>query len=1127
MHTHRTCEECGTELPSNAPQGLCPRCLGLMGLKMAANAGPAAGRTSFSGKLNAGETIGLYTLLERIGEGGCGVVYIAEQQQPVRRRVALKIIKLGMDTEMVVARFEAERQTLAMMDHPNIARVFDAGATETGRPYFVMELVPGARITDYCDQNNLSIRERLGLFIQVCQAIQHAHQKGIIHRDIKPSNVLVTPHDGVPHLKVIDFGIAKATADQPLTDKTTFTAFQQFLGTPAYMSPEQAEMSPDKSGDIDTRSDIYSLGVLLYELLTSKTPFDTNDSGLDEMRRKIREKEPLRPSMRLGTMSQTELSATAQHRRTHVPRLVHSLRGDLDWIVMKCLEKDRTRRYDTTNGLATDIQHHLDNEPVVARPPSTGYRFQKFVQRHKLALVAAAIIAVLLIAGVTISSWQAMRATRAEKHARAETTRAQAAQKIADDKSAVAEAQRARAEQQAEAIRLLSYVDAMNVAQRYCQEGNFVQALALLQSQPLREGKEDLRGFEWRYLYRLCRGNHSLTLPRHEQVLGAMQFSPNGRMLATYCWDRKLRLWDLDERSNKPVFEVSNAAGLGGFSADGQSLVFGSVGGRIDAYRLSTREVSNIRQDAGETFAFSPTANVVLTIAPDKQIKVWNLATAELRFSLPGGQRRYLEFGWTDPATISPDGKWLAVIDPDEGPEALQRDRGIRLWDLESGRELEALKDARQIRSLCFSPNGRFLAAGDGQGNVHVRDLTTREVIRIMAHGLPVLSLTFSPDGKVLATGSSDETIKLWDAATGRERPNHFRGQGGSVSSLAFSPDGRRLACGNRNSRAKIWDFDELERGETVNEIRDLHTKEYANFAFSPNGRSMAAGCHGDKVVVWDVETLHTNSVLEGMRYVVAFTSDSKHLLAADAKNTGYWCDLETKSRRRLPGHSGDLNREVYCVALAPDGRTVALGFENGTIELWELDTGKAVGSLQAHAGRVRTLSFSHDGDTLVSGGSDSAVKLWDVKRLVKTGEKIEHKGAVCAAVISHSGTRLASGCGFGTIKLWDPQNLSNALVTVVCHKSALRSLDFSPQDGKTLASGGEDKTVKLWNMASLLSGSAQREVASFRVTDSVRLVQFSPDNNVLAIVTDDGVLRLLRAVSLKEADEETEALQP
>ncbi|MHC4219236.1 MAG: protein kinase domain-containing protein [Planctomycetota bacterium] len=349
-----------------------------------------------------GSRIGPYKILQQIGEGGFGVVYMAEQEAPVQRRVALKIIKLGMDTRQVIARFEAERQALAMMDHPNIARVLEAGATETGRPYFVMELVKGIPIVEYCNRSKLSTRQRLDLFLDVCHAVQHAHQKGVIHRDLKPSNVLVTLHDTRAVPKVIDFGIAKATSHR-LTEKTLFTEFRYFIGTPEYMSPDQAEIS---GLDVDARTDIYSLGVLLYELLTGTTPFDSvtlRQAGYGEIQRIIREVEPPKPSTRLDTLLQ-QGSDTAQQQRAEPGTLSRLMRGDLDWIVMKAMEKDRTRRYQSASEFSADIGRYLTGQPVLAGPPSVVYRFRKFVQRHRLGVTAAVLITAALVVGLSLAT---------------------------------------------------------------------------------------------------------------------------------------------------------------------------------------------------------------------------------------------------------------------------------------------------------------------------------------------------------------------------------------------------------------------------------------------------------------------------------------------------------------------------------------------------------------------------------------------------------------------------------------------------------------------------------------------------------------------------------------------------
>ncbi|MGE0376075.1 MAG: protein kinase [Planctomycetaceae bacterium] len=361
-----------------------------------------------------GDTIGPYKLREQIGEGGMGLVFVAEQTAPVRRQVALKVCKPGMDTKEVMGRFEAERQALAVMDHPNIAKVFDAGTTDSGRPYFVMELVRGIPITEYCERAKLDTRERLKLFITVCQAVQHAHMKGIIHRDIKPTNVMVTLHDGVPVPKVIDFGVAKAL-NQRLTEQTVYTQYSQLIGTPLYMSPEQAEFS---GLDIDTRTDVYSLGVLLYELLTGTTPFEKQtlaEKGLDEFRRLLREQDPPRPSAKISTLDAAAQSTLALQRGLDPRQLTRSLKGELDWIVMKSLEKDRNRRYESASDFAADVQRYLTDEPVEACPPSAAYRLKKLIHRNWTALATTAIVVTALIIGTAVSVWQSIEATSARR----------------------------------------------------------------------------------------------------------------------------------------------------------------------------------------------------------------------------------------------------------------------------------------------------------------------------------------------------------------------------------------------------------------------------------------------------------------------------------------------------------------------------------------------------------------------------------------------------------------------------------------------------------------------------------------------------------------------------------------
>jgi len=586
-----------------------------------------------------GQTLGRYKLLERVGEGGCGVVYVAEQTEPVRRRVALKVIKLGMDTKQVVARFEAERQALAMMDHPNIAKVLDAGTTDLGRPFFVMELVRGIRITDYCDQSNLTTKERLDLFIKVCQAIQHAHQKGIIHRDIKPSNILVTLHDAVPVPKVIDFGIAKATEGR-LTDNTVYTQLHQFIGTPAYMSPEQAEMS---GLDIDTRSDIYSLGVLLYELLAGSTPFDAKElmaSGIDAMRKTIREKEPQRPSTRLATLKGDALTTTAKRRSTETAKLLHQLKGDLDWIVMKCLEKDRTRRYETANGLAFDLKRHLTNEPVLARPASAAYKLQKAFRRNKLVYSAAAAIALALVAGLTLAA-MGWRQTRVERDKALQARAGEETQRKAAQVS------------EAEAVHLL-YVAKMNLAQRAWDQNNIGGLRQLLQDTK----DSPHRGFEWYYWLPKTHAR-ALALRGHSDVIKSVAFSPDGQRIVTGSNDQTAKVWDA--ASGRELLTLTGHTDIirsVAFSLDGQRIVTCSGDRTAKVWETASgRQLLTLtgHSEGVTSAAFSPDGQRIATGCLDRTAKVWEAASGKELLTFRGHNH------WIEAVAFSPDGQRIVT----------------------------------------------------------------------------------------------------------------------------------------------------------------------------------------------------------------------------------------------------------------------------------------------------------------------------------------------------------------------------------------------------------------------------------------------------------------------------------
>ncbi len=1047
-----------------------------------------------------GTLIGRYKLLEKIGEGGMGVVYLAEQSEPVRRRVALKIIKLGMDTRNVVARFEAERQALAMMDHPNIAKVLDGGATDTGRPYFVMELVQGIPITEFCQLNSLSLSDRLRLFIHICDAVQHAHQKGIIHRDLKPSNILVTKPTGVPTPKIIDFGVAKAIQDR-LTSHTVVTELTQLIGTPAYMSPEQAGLS---GLDIDTRTDIYALGVLLYELLTGTTPFPEQrlrSASYAEMQRIIAEEEPERPSTRLRKTAYTSSAIPLATRHS-------SLATDLDWIVLKCLEKDRARRYETAKGLASDIQRHLDNEAVLARPPSTAYRFQKTVQRNKLAFAAAIAVATVLALGVVMSTWQAIRATR----------------------------EQARARQ-------VSYGAETSLAFAALELDNLGRARELLSKQQARiersESGADPRGWEWRHLYHQTRGDEHTVLTGHEDMVAGVSFLNDGRTIASGGWDHTLRLWDLEKRTNTLTIPLSK----GGsrflcLSPDGHWL---AVGG--ESWQLfdtgSWRPVRTEKTPGGASaLAFSGDSQRLALIA-GSEVRVLDVASRELLASFDRGTMQW-ERSEKIGLAFSPDGEWLAYGDA-EGI--------IRLSKFADRAEL-LLRPAQATHSLAFTRDGRHLISG-GRGGIDVWNTVTGiPVHHLLGHRDEVAQVTVSRDGSLLASASVDQTVRLWDTTSWKEI-RAFRGHYMDVVSVGFSPDGKHLVSAGRDEKLRVWNVEKLP----VDNDRFVSPDNAAfHWPFAPGHR--IALVHGNlHYAPGHFELSNSRKIADALRRLgdrgaityldcitleesapeltpPSFSSAQLMVFGRDARSMAVgWPDgrielWATQPFRRLSAIGQSTNAPLHLV-LSENGQRLAVHRADHTAEVWNPVTG----TLEL---RLPPLANVHGGPNFEFWAQDSILAInvtrgIDLRFLPEGRLRVfpHPKVDVWFHAISNDGRWLATSSWDGLLRLWDVQREQpvEPVEIVTGQRIVYYSLVFSPDDSR-LIGGGYDGTITIWDMAT------RQQVAHWKAHDRecawLRFVGPNQDlisaGNLNSLDRYQGEIRRWRAPSLAEIDAQSGA---
>jgi serine/threonine protein kinase/WD40 repeat protein len=894
--------------------------------------------------------IGPYRILERIGHGGMGDVFRAVQKEPIRREVALKLIKLGMDTQQVIARFEAERQALALMDHPHIARVLDAGADDLGHPYFVMELVRGVPITQYADEKQLTLRERLSLMQQVCQAIQHAHSKGVIHRDLKPSNILVSTQDGRPHAKVIDFGIAKATA-QPLTDKTLFTQFQQFIGTPQYMSPEQAEGSLD----IDTRSDVYALGILLYELLTGGTPVEAatlRQAALHEIARIIKEQDTPKPSTRLlnvgvlararGSRSEkahdprvlanaptapvgavarlrssgaeatpkphvladaatpTTLASLAKARSISSEALIKTVRGELDWLVMKALEKDRARRYETPNQLSDDIARYLEGQPIVAAPPSSTYRMKKFIRKHRAPVLAAAAVLTLMTAGILGTSWGLVRekaakdeATQQAKIADQERTRAEAekaeAQKQkaeADQQRLTAETAKTTAEREREAAELESYIGNLAAAQAALTAHDYPGARARLAVCP-----EKLRGWEWRFIQEKAKAMLCVL----DRSIQPLKFTPDGIHIVAYnAIKRALRFYDMEGKSSSPFFAIPDLDSLGPnpdqvqFSKDGSIMLYVCEGSH------------------------------------ENGIIIVETATGKRLLSMPSNPPN----GWPSQPQLSPDGQMFALsntaqighvdgslvsvpaqkgrnesrlfVDKDFTSVVVATDNTAQLMNLAGELISEQIVLDKHIYRAKFNRDGsRFLLQTTSQ--THLYNRFGQQIGAPIPSSMFIDRIGFSPDGKYIVVPQKDK-LGLFHSENGSSActlklSHDLSNQSLSSNALHwdFSENGgvlvARLDIQGENSSVQAW---ELPSGKSI--LTKMPARDYLDVIISPTGSQLVtySAYEGTDLRLprrFELEFKSFNPLLEPYRW------DNDSILVTD--------EYRSKIRRELSGPGG------------------------------------------------------------------------------------------------------------------------------------------------------------------------------------------------------------------------------
>ncbi len=1073
---------------------------------------PRGGVPTTDGSEEAPKVSG-YKIGSKLGEGGMGIVYVAEQLVPVQRRVALKVIKPGMDSREILSRFQAEKDALAKMSHPGIARVLDAGSTEHGRPYFAMELVTGDRITRYFDGRGIGLRQRLELFVSVCSAVQHAHQKGVIHRDLKPSNILVEHHDDGPVAKVIDFGVAKAIDADSSRESTALTSGAQIIGTPQYMSPEQALRT---SHAVDTRSDVYSLGIVLYEVLSGVPPFDRasiSELPLDELLKLVCEVDPPRPSSRISTAAAKNDTTVNGHPVVDRQDFVLAMRRELDWIVMKAIEKDPERRYSSASALAEDITRYMNDEPVLARPQSYAYQLRKVVRRHRMAVAGIAGVLLTLVIGIITTTWQwnaaVANAEAAELNANVAATNAEKEreqrQKLQRALTEV-KRQRAAAQEAKRRAELITYISQIRLVQNEQRYGDRSYSKDLLG-----EMSDEFRGWEYDYL----------RTQTTQDLVGVIKPTQERLKLPTYSADGKFLILVSGIGANS-VLEVWNAQTLqlerkiAGFAKSIRHIV--SLPGTEHVVAVSSdyrlRELSITTGEQVATCDLGSSVRRVdvsrdgkmLAVLQDKVVTVFETATwtpkrkfKETRSGYEKELERFVRIKFSDDGeellaitnygliqffSLVPPGPLEAVVgaaipalnqtrlEAIRGTEVSRisfdfesslvavatRDKVVRIFDRDFGDLLHTLNGHQgYVCGVQFSRDGTKLFTACDDGAVRVWDPKNGRLLReqIVEYGR-LQQFALSPDEShfVTADGESNE-LKSWRYVERTETTDSWKAHPGVIWDLAISPDGKHCVTSGSSGRVRVWD---LNSGKKVRDLVQPHVLNVLSVDWSQSGKFIAGGVVDNGVHVWDAETGQLVHKLEQGRlnpWNVHISPDDQYIYSSDT----YQVSLASGERRRF------FNDKMYSgiSSLSSDGSRLAVRTDR-TLGIWDTRSGEQLLDFgTTPSGLTPGVTYSPDGKLLVSwASSDETISIWDASDgSLVTRMDGAHMHGVSALAFSPDGKRIASGSGDRSIRLWDVET-GQLLIILDGHESLVGALQFTP-DGKTLISADERGMIRRW----------------------------------------------------------------